>query len=405
MNPIGNMATTQTNATRGEAALGAGQLPGVPVVLASRPASPPVTNLLESLYDAVMLTDLAGSVRQCNQRAVELMGYAHAELCGRLVGHFVVGLTPELLQTIDQHLSAGRFSVLEGRCTRKNGSQFPAEIAVSAVALEEGRGFCFALRNITPRREMQNRLRLAQNALQSSASAVVMADLKAKLQYANPAFCRMWAVAKPEDVLGKSMEELFGAANAALLCATLQTGAPWIGELSFPRQGAADLHVQATSAPNIDHQNVTVGMVLSFIDISQRKLAEEKIRREVETQLQRAREQKDFSGQLNIITLPELIQFVDTSGKSGRLEVLRAEGGALATLDFEVGRVVFAACGDLRGEAAFYELLRLGGHSFTFRQDVELGKDPALTKTTMGLLLEGLRHLDEAASAATTPVG
>jgi len=119
--------------------------------------------------------------------------------------------------------------------------------------------------------------------------------------------------------------------------------------------------------------------------------------------LQRAREQRDFSGQLNIIALPELIQFIDSSGKTGRLDILLADTGALATLDFEGGRIVFAACGELRGEAAVFEVLRLGGRSFTFRQDVVLGQDTTLTQPTMSLLLEGLRHLDEAAHGTNAP--
>ena len=405
MNQTGTMAALKTGMNAGTGAFGASALPGVPVVLDAQPALPPATDILESLYDAVVLAELSSAVRQCNQRAVEQLGYTPGELRALNVGQLVMGVTPELLRTIEQHLSSGRFSVLEGRCIRQNGSTFPAEIAVSSVTLGTGRGFCFALRNITPRRELQNRLRLAQNALQSSASALVMVDLASKLQYANPAFCRMWAVAQAEAVLGKSLEELFGAENAARLCACLKDGAPWIGEMIFPGQGGAALYVQATAAPNVDHQNTLVGVVLSFIDITQHKVAEEKIRREVEAQLQRAREQRDFSGQLNIIALPELIQFIDSSGKTGRLDLLLTDTGALATLDFEAGRVVFAACGDLRGDTAVFEVLRLGGRSFTFRQDVALEQDTTLTQPTMSLLLEGLRHLDEAVQADKVPAG
>ena len=380
-------------------------LPAVPVVMSAQSSTPTPINVLESLYDAVVLTSLSGAVQECNHRAMDLMGYSRDELSGLTISRLVTGITTELLKTIEQQLNVGRFTVMEGRCTRKNGSMFPAEIAVSSVELPDGRGFCFSLRNITQRREMQNRLRLAQNAMHSSASALVMADLASKLQYVNPAFCRMWAVEKPENVIGKSMDELFGADNADKLRACLENKEPWIGELAFPRGEGGELHVQATSAPNIDHQNVLVGMVLSFIDITQRKLAEEKIRREVEAQLQRARQQKDFSGQLNIIALPELIQFIDTSGKTGRLEVMRAGDEAKAILNFEVGRIVSARCGDLQGETAFYATLRFNGHSFTFHQDAEFEKDASITQTTMGLLLEGLRHLDEAAHTVATPTG
>lgn len=244
---------------------------------------PEPTNILESLYDAVILADAQGLVRECNGRALDLLGYSRTELCQMDMARLVSGVTRELLGTIAQQLKVGRFTVLEGRCTRKNGSMFPAEIAVGAISFSEGSGFCFSLRNIT-----------------------------------------------------------------------------------------------------------------------QRRLTEEKIRREIEAQLQRARQQKDFSGQLNIIGLPELIQFIDSSGKTGRLEVQRSGDGTVATLGFEGGQIVSAACGTERGAAAVFAVLRFAGDSFSFHQDAVLEKDPTITATTMGLLLEGLRHVDEAAASAST---
>jgi PAS domain S-box-containing protein len=244
---------------------------------------PEPTNILESLYDAVILADAKGAVRECNGRALDLLGYTRAELCQMDMVRLVSGITAELLRTIEQQLKVGRFTVLEGRCIRKNGSMFPAEIAVGAISFPDGGGFCFSLRNIT-----------------------------------------------------------------------------------------------------------------------QRRLTEEKIRREIEAQLQRARQQKDFSGQLNIIGLPELIQFIDSSGKSGRLEVHRSSDGAVATLGFEAGQIVTAACGAERGPAAVFAVLRFAGDSFSFHQDAVLEKDPAITATTMGLLLEGLRYVDEAAASVAT---
>lgn len=240
-------------------------------------------NILESLYDAVILADTKGMVRECNGRAVELLGYTRPELCQMELARLISGVTNELLRTIGQQLKVGRFTVLEGRCTRKNGSMFPAEIAVGAISSPGGEGFCISLRNIT-----------------------------------------------------------------------------------------------------------------------QRRLTEEKIRREIEAQLQRARQQKDFSGQLNIISLPELIQFIDSSGKTGRLEVQRSRDGVVAVLGFENGQIVSAACEAERGAAAVFAILRFAGDAFSFHQDTVLEKDPAITATTMGLLLEGLRHVDEAAASVAT---
>lgn len=236
----------------------------VPLVITPRPSPTITTNVLEHLYDAIMLTDLKGVVQQANHRAEELFGYPLVQMLGQPLDAIVEGISEELMRLMHQQLQRGRFTVLEARCTRNNGSQFPAEIAVSSLDLGDGPGLCFSLRNITQRREMQNQLCMAQHALQEAACALLMADLDSQLHFVNPAFCRLWGVAQPDEVQGHSLDELFGEANADLLRGGL-AGTPWEGELDLVRADGTALRVQATSAPNFDFANVLVGLVISFI--------------------------------------------------------------------------------------------------------------------------------------------
>jgi len=237
--------------------------------------------LLESLYDAILITNRAGGILEANRRAQELTQYARAELERLRLGDLVAGVDANLLAAIEQHWAAGRFTVIEGRCRRKDGSVFPAEIAAGGLHGPAGSGWCFSLRNIT-----------------------------------------------------------------------------------------------------------------------RRKQAEESIRKEAEQQLLRAREQNEFEGQLNILSLSDIIQLIDSAGKSGLLELTRAADGAAAVMAFEAGRVIHAACGGQTGAEAFYAALALGGNAFRFRQAAAPPPDPGLTESTMSLLLEGMRRLDEAAKPA-----
>jgi len=237
----------------------------VPLVITPRPSPAISTNVLEHLYDAIMLTNLKGVVQQANHRAEEMFGYPLVQLIGMPLGQIVDGISDELMGLMHQQLQRGRFTVLEARCTRQNGSLFPAEIAVSSLELGEGPGLCFSLRNITQRREMQNQLSMAQHALQQAACGLLMVDLDSKLRFANNVFCRMWGVAQPADVLGRSLDELFGAASAELLRSGLTGHETWAGILDIVRPGGKVLRVQAISAPNNDFAGVLVGLVISFI--------------------------------------------------------------------------------------------------------------------------------------------
>ena len=94
-----------------------------------------------------------------------------------------------------------------------------------------------------------------------------MVDLDSKVHFVNPAFCRLWDVAQPTDVLGHSIDDLCGAANADLLRHGLAGHGPWSGVLEFVRADGTALRIEATSAPNFDFANVFVGLVISFIGV------------------------------------------------------------------------------------------------------------------------------------------
>ena len=239
----------------------------VPLNIAARPSPMIANNVLEHLYDAITLTDLKGNVQQANRRAEELFGYPLVQLLGMPLSQIVDGVNDELLGMMHQQLKRGRFTVLEARCTRQNGSQFPAEIAVSSLDLGDVPGLCFSMRNITQRREMQNQLVMAQHALQQAACGLLMADLDSKVHFANPAFCRQWGAATPEDVIGHSLDEVFGEAHADQLRGGLG-GEPWAGQLDFVRPDGTTFRLDATSAPNFDFAGVLVGLVISFIAVA-----------------------------------------------------------------------------------------------------------------------------------------
>jgi PAS domain S-box-containing protein len=252
---------------QGPEVLASGSAAEVPLKIMPRPSPAISINVLEHLYDAIMVTDLKGNVQQANHRAEELFGYPLVQILGLPLGQLVDGINDELLGLMHQQLQRGRFTVLEARCTRENGSLFPAEIAVSSLELGGSPGLCFSLRNITQRREMQNQLCMAQHALQQAACGLLMVDLDSKVHFVNPAFCRLWDVAQPTDVLGHSIDDLFGTAHADLLRHGLAGHGPWSGVLEFVRADGTALRIEATSAPNFDFANVFVGLVISFIGV------------------------------------------------------------------------------------------------------------------------------------------
>jgi response regulator RpfG family c-di-GMP phosphodiesterase len=101
---------------------------------------------------------------------------------------------------------------------------------------------------------------------------------------------------------------------------------------------------------------------------------------------------RGVSGNLREMPLPELVQVLTRSRKGGKLKI-RA-GNDIGEIHFWEGDVVNALWGKLRGEEAFYAMLRL--------LDGDFGLDPGFKPSGRvimddadSLLLEGMRRMDE----------
>ncbi|MEV0562388.1 PAS domain S-box protein [Dactylosporangium sp. NPDC050588] len=114
--------------------------------------------LLEAAPDAILGVDSSGTIVLANAQAERLFGYARSELIGRPVEMLV----PEAARGVHPHHRDGYFAdpkarpmgagmQLAGR--RKDGSEFPAEISLSALETEDGLLVSAAVRDVSERLE------------------------------------------------------------------------------------------------------------------------------------------------------------------------------------------------------------------------------------------------------------
>ncbi len=122
----------------------------------------------------------------------------------------------------------------------------------------------------------------------------------------------------------------------------------------------------------------------------------ENMRRAAEEAIRRARSDDGFSGRLDVLALTDVIQLIDSAGKTGTLEVLDQAQELISALAFDGGRIVHAVCGEKTGEEGVYGALRKGGASFRFRGGSPSERDATIKAGTMSLILEGARRMDEA---------
>jgi hypothetical protein len=99
-----------------------------------------------------------------------------------------------------------------------------------------------------------------------------------------------------------------------------------------------------------------------------------------------------FQGSLKELPLPDIIQLVSVSGKTGKFTLTRdAERGAIYLKN---GQMVHASVGDLVGEEAIYALAIWNHGEFQFEPNEE-SAHTTITKSNTNLLMEAARRLDE----------
>jgi PAS domain S-box-containing protein len=124
--------------------------------------------LLESAPDAMVCVDASGRITIANAQAERLFGYDREELIGQLVEVLV----PDSVRGIHPMYRSGYVAEprprpmgagIELAARRKDGTEFPAEISLSAIETREGLLVSAAIRDVTERIEAQaerERLRL-----------------------------------------------------------------------------------------------------------------------------------------------------------------------------------------------------------------------------------------------------
>jgi hypothetical protein len=99
-----------------------------------------------------------------------------------------------------------------------------------------------------------------------------------------------------------------------------------------------------------------------------------------------------FQGSLKELHLPDVIQLVAVSGKSGCFRL--SKDGAEGAIYLESGRIVHAVFGRLSGEEAVYSLATWTEGSFRFVPGEE-APAKTISKSNTNLLMEAARRMDE----------
>jgi PAS domain S-box-containing protein len=255
-----------------------------------------LSGIIHSAMDAIVTVDDHQRIVLFNPSAEKMFGCRAADVIGHSLDQFI----PERSRaahvqhhhdfseagTTQRHM--GNLATISG--LRANGKEFPIEAAISKVDVGGRKLFTAILRDITERvraeqslRESEQRFRLL---LDSTAEAIIGEDLEGKCTFCNPASARLLGYDHAAELLGKNVHRTIhhtrpdGTPFPVESCPmhrALQTGRhSHADDLVFWRKDGTSFLVECWSHPMFQDGKPT-GAVLSFLDITERKRAQENL--------------------------------------------------------------------------------------------------------------------------------
>ena len=241
--------------------------------------------------DAILLLD-GDSYIDCNEATLEMFGCPSKEVfCTKKLGEISAPVQPDGRDSVsgaklhvDLVLKVG-FARYEWLLQRFDGTQFLAEMSLSALELRGRPVLQSVVRDISWRKEAERQLRQLSRAVEQSPSSVVITDIHGDIQYINPKFTAVSGYTA-EEVMGKNPRILksdeIPAEGYQDLWKTITSGREWRGDFRNKKKNGEFYWESASICPIIDESGAITHFLAVKEDITERKRAEEALKKSEE---------------------------------------------------------------------------------------------------------------------------
>jgi PAS domain S-box-containing protein len=260
--------------------------------------------ILDAALDCIITIDHEERILEFNPAAERAFGYPRDAVLGRKMGELIIppGYREAHRRGLRRYLDTGEGPVLGRRiempALRADGTEFPAEISIVPTVFDRQPTFTGFLRDITERKRAEEARQLLADIVESSDDIIISKSLDGIITSWNKA---------AERIFGYSAEEVVGKHISLLMAPDHDEDMPRI--LDCIRRGervdhfetkrkAKDGHivdVSLTVSPIRDTAGNIVGVSKLARDITERKQAEEALKRYAEALARSNADLKQFA--------------------------------------------------------------------------------------------------------------
>ncbi len=248
--------------------------------------------ILNNVYDGIILHDIDGRIIDVNDRMLEMFKVERGNATKfSILNDYSSPENPtDALHHRWEKVMSGDSQLFEWICRRPgDGSTFDGEIFLRKITLKNKDLIMASIRDITRRkRAEEERLKLAKEIgllLESTDEGIYSIDVDHRCTIINRSAARMLGYAT-DEVLGKNMHELIHykrpdgspcLPEGCCIFQSIRTGSGCrVSNDVFWRKDGSSFPVEYSAYPIIDNGAIK-GIVVTFIDITERKKAEKEI--------------------------------------------------------------------------------------------------------------------------------
>jgi PAS domain S-box-containing protein len=248
--------------------------------------------IVESSDDAIISTDLTGTIASWNKGAERIFGYTPAETLGR---SFTILIPAESFagesQILTQVLKGKPVEHYETVRQRKDGSLIDISLTISPLKDEDGNiiGAAKIARDISERVKREKQIRYQARLLNAVEQAVIAIDLDGQILSLN-SFAEWLYGWLEQEVVGKNFLETISAADPQQktdeIFSRIHRGNSWSGELRVLRKDQSEFSAMVTHSPIHNEHGELIGVVVVSRDITAIKQAEQEHAKLLESERQ-----------------------------------------------------------------------------------------------------------------------
>jgi two-component system, cell cycle sensor histidine kinase and response regulator CckA len=169
--------------------------------------------VFDSAIDGLIMMDHEGRVAEFNPAAERIFQYSREEVLGKLMADLIIppSLRDSHRRGLARYVATGEAVILGHRieisAMRKDGSEFPAELAIARINQGGPPFFTGQIRDLTEQKRVQNEMLKSEERFRvlfdSNTIGIVVADLSGNTLEANDAYLEMLGFTREDLLAGK----------------------------------------------------------------------------------------------------------------------------------------------------------------------------------------------------------